>query len=210
MRRKLRTCLIFPETSFHFLPRSSTFLILTISAQSPMVLYDGGKAAPKSENENENENENEALSRKRKWREIEIEVNQKRFECAPLGENLLNYSSDLREAFEQTAWEWDVLDYVLRLTAIPRAAEPPPAPPAQLSLPPRPKDVACVACTEVCHPSEAITAPCGHAYCDECLANLFQSSMTDETLYPPRCCKQPIPIIGKYLQSTKLSHRSNW
>lgn len=36
--------------------------------------------------------------------------------------------------------------------------------------------------------------PCGHAYCLGCLKELFQISMQDETLMPPRCCRQEIPI----------------
>ena len=35
---------------------------------------------------------------------------------------------------------------------------------------------------------------CGHAYCVGCLKELFLSSMQDETLMPPRCCRQEIPI----------------
>jgi hypothetical protein len=70
--------------------------------------------------------------------EIEIEVNQNRFHCAALDENLLNYNADMREAFEKTAWEWDVLAYNRRLTTIPRASEPPPPP----ALPPEECDLA--------------------------------------------------------------------
>ncbi len=36
--------------------------------------------------------------------------------------------------------------------------------------------------------------PCGHAYCLECLKQLFMVSMQDETLMPPRCCQKEIPI----------------
>jgi len=36
--------------------------------------------------------------------------------------------------------------------------------------------------------------PCGHAYCLSCLQDLFKASMQDETLMPPRCCRQEIPI----------------
>ena len=41
--------------------------------------------------------------------------------------------------------------------------------------------------------------PCGHHYCQECLRTLFELSTTDETLFPPRCCRQEIP-----LQSVKI------
>ncbi|RDA95856.1 hypothetical protein CP533_5165 [Ophiocordyceps camponoti-saundersi (nom. inval.)] len=36
--------------------------------------------------------------------------------------------------------------------------------------------------------------PCKHEYCRECLASLFTASIGDESLFPSRCCKQPIPI----------------
>ncbi|KKY39061.1 putative ibr finger domain protein [Diaporthe ampelina] len=36
-------------------------------------------------------------------------------------------------------------------------------------------------------------APCGHEYCRGCLQELFTLSLTDETLFPPRCCREPIP-----------------
>ncbi|KAF1847649.1 uncharacterized protein K460DRAFT_244791, partial [Cucurbitaria berberidis CBS 394.84] len=33
-----------------------------------------------------------------------------------------------------------------------------------------------------------------HAYCRTCLVDLFQTSLTDTTLFPPRCCGKRIPI----------------
>jgi hypothetical protein len=36
--------------------------------------------------------------------------------------------------------------------------------------------------------------PCGHAYCLGCLRDLFKASMQDESLMPPRCCRQAIPL----------------
>lgn len=36
--------------------------------------------------------------------------------------------------------------------------------------------------------------PCQHEYCRPCLEQLFRLAMTDESLYPPRCCQQVIPI----------------
>ncbi|KAK5111178.1 hypothetical protein LTR85_012227 [Meristemomyces frigidus] len=33
-----------------------------------------------------------------------------------------------------------------------------------------------------------------HEYCRECLSQLFELSMTDESLFPPRCDNEPIPL----------------
>ncbi|KAI1170847.1 hypothetical protein F4777DRAFT_92073 [Nemania sp. FL0916] len=52
----------------------------------------------------------------------------------------------------------------------------------------------CEACLEQKHPSELCRAPCQHEYCGQCLSSLFRCAMTDESLFPPQCCKQPIPL----------------
>jgi IBR domain, a half RING-finger domain len=36
--------------------------------------------------------------------------------------------------------------------------------------------------------------PCNHEYCGDCLEDLFETSLKDETLFPPRCCRQTIPV----------------
>lgn len=51
----------------------------------------------------------------------------------------------------------------------------------------------CRACAEKNDADGSYTAPCEHNYCDDCLKGLFSLSMKDETVYPPRCCRQPIP-----------------
>lgn len=57
----------------------------------------------------------------------------------------------------------------------------------------KPETKRCEACQED-HPVDTITKVCcGHCYCRECLQELFTASMTDESLFPPRCCRQPIP-----------------
>ncbi|OCK75733.1 hypothetical protein K432DRAFT_255129, partial [Lepidopterella palustris CBS 459.81] len=33
-----------------------------------------------------------------------------------------------------------------------------------------------------------------HSYCRDCLQDLFESSVTDSTLFPPRCCGIPISL----------------
>lgn len=53
--------------------------------------------------------------------------------------------------------------------------------------------VECVTCQDRYSLGRTWQAPCGHAYCIECLENLHRTSMTDETLYPPRCCQRDMP-----------------
>jgi len=35
-------------------------------------------------------------------------------------------------------------------------------------------------------------APCNHHYCRNCVQDLFRRSLTDEDLFPPKCCGKPI------------------
>ncbi|KAI1150465.1 hypothetical protein F4825DRAFT_468172 [Nemania diffusa] len=61
----------------------------------------------------------------------------------------------------------------------------------------RPKKVVrrpCVACGEMNRFIDLARAPCQHEYCRECLNSLFQHAMLDESLFPPRCCRQIIPV----------------
>ncbi|KAJ2999212.1 hypothetical protein NUW58_g67 [Xylaria curta] len=52
----------------------------------------------------------------------------------------------------------------------------------------------CDACGEQKHFAELSRTPCQHEYCRRCLSRLFQDAMVDESLFPPRCCRQPIPL----------------
>ncbi|KAF2717308.1 hypothetical protein K431DRAFT_233493 [Polychaeton citri CBS 116435] len=52
----------------------------------------------------------------------------------------------------------------------------------------------CHTCFGQFPPDEISTLPCNHLYCDGCLNSLFAATLKDETLYPPRCCRQPIPF----------------
>lgn len=58
-----------------------------------------------------------------------------------------------------------------------------------------PKKMAtCISCEENFQLSDVARCPCSHEYCRACLATLFTVSMSDESLYPPRCCRQVIPL----------------
>ena len=47
---------------------------------------------------------------------------------------------------------------------------------------------------------KGLQAPCGHFYDIKCILELFRAATVDETLFPPRCCKQKIDL------STVKSH----
>ncbi|KAG6368555.1 hypothetical protein INS49_002768 [Diaporthe citri] len=77
----------------------------------------------------------------------------------------------------------------------------------------RPKKVRpCLICTESFAFHDLARLPCAHEYCRGCLQELFTKSLTDETLFPARCCRKNIPVteiqiqiflggqlVGKYL-----------
>ncbi|KAI9645078.1 hypothetical protein NHQ30_005812 [Ciborinia camelliae] len=54
----------------------------------------------------------------------------------------------------------------------------------------------CVSCQEETNLTNAILVPgsCRHGYCRACLERLYRLSITDESLFPPRCCGEMIPI----------------
>lgn len=52
----------------------------------------------------------------------------------------------------------------------------------------------CVACRERKHTFDVLEAPCHHVYCRDCICELFLASTTDESLFPPRCCRLNIPL----------------
>ncbi|OBT60792.1 hypothetical protein VE03_09900 [Pseudogymnoascus sp. 23342-1-I1] len=61
----------------------------------------------------------------------------------------------------------------------------------------------CVSCGDDNNPGNIGRAPCGHGYCHDCLQNLVETAITDESFFPPRCCRQPISFktIRKFLTS---------
>lgn len=53
-------------------------------------------------------------------------------------------------------------------------------------------DRQCTACQDMFQIYDIARAPCGHEYCRACLQDLYRSSITDDSLFPPRCCHQPM------------------
>ena len=54
--------------------------------------------------------------------------------------------------------------------------------------------VNCAACGDGKAEQDVILATCGDQYCQRCTRTLFDLATTDESLYPPRCCREPIPL----------------
>lgn len=69
-----------------------------------------------------------------------------------------------------------------------------PNPPTTSAEPSAAVTFPCEACGDRFDADHCWQAPCGHWYCDDDLGQLFRASMTDRTLYPPRCCRQVMPF----------------
>ncbi|KAI1917289.1 hypothetical protein LOZ12_002920 [Ophidiomyces ophidiicola] len=54
--------------------------------------------------------------------------------------------------------------------------------------------VQCSVCLDTMQLHQIIRLDCHHRYCHDCLKNLFMRSTTDQTLFPPKCCRQQIPL----------------
>lgn len=66
----------------------------------------------------------------------------------------------------------------------------------------------CDICTEERTAHLITKLPCDHKYCKDCVVQLYTDALTDESLFPPRCCRQPIPIdLAKPLLPPRLVGR---
>lgn len=64
-------------------------------------------------------------------------------------------------------------------------------------------ELPCDACRETKKYFDVLEAPCGHGYCKSCLQQHFDQASTDESLFPPRCCRQPIDVNEAQIFLTK-------
>ncbi|KAF2005942.1 hypothetical protein P154DRAFT_551246 [Amniculicola lignicola CBS 123094] len=64
----------------------------------------------------------------------------------------------------------------------------------------------CCVCRESFRIPGILLLPCDHRYCMDCLRELFLHAIKDEALFPPRCCREPIPLrfISSSLSSSEL------
>ncbi|KAJ5616772.1 hypothetical protein N7537_001886 [Penicillium hordei] len=69
---------------------------------------------------------------------------------------------------------------------------------------------ACTSCTEEYPLSNIFQTECAHNYCREFILRLSENSPTNESLYPPRCCRQPIraPTAVEDMIGIEMTKRS--
>ncbi|KAJ5939087.1 hypothetical protein N7466_002221 [Penicillium verhagenii] len=52
----------------------------------------------------------------------------------------------------------------------------------------------CLACMEYLHTEDLIQCPCNHYYCEGCLSDFVKATLSDASIFPPKCCDEPIPF----------------
>lgn len=52
----------------------------------------------------------------------------------------------------------------------------------------------CIICGDAKMYYDSVKATCEHIYCRGCVKELFETALKDESLFPPRCCGNPIEI----------------
>ena len=68
--------------------------------------------------------------------------------------------------------------------------------------------IICTACREERHSFDIMHALCGHEYCRDCVACLFNLATYDESVFPPRCCQQEISVdLASEMLSPELRTR---
>ncbi|KAG9313338.1 hypothetical protein JVU11DRAFT_5643 [Chiua virens] len=72
------------------------------------------------------------------------------------------------------------------------------------------ENLECVICGDAVVVNRSFKAPCVHYYCRGCLVNLVETSLCDESLYPLRCCRQPLPLESGVFWFITLSLRQNF
>lgn len=64
----------------------------------------------------------------------------------------------------------------------------------EMEFEPGPGAASCVCCNDLCSHLDVVECPCSHSYCQGCIQTLFERSFADSSLFPPRCCREDIPI----------------
>ncbi|KLU84735.1 IBR finger domain-containing protein [Magnaporthiopsis poae ATCC 64411] len=52
----------------------------------------------------------------------------------------------------------------------------------------------CICCGTTSAPNGGLRSPCAHEYCRDCLVQLFELALKDDSIFPPRCCRSIIPL----------------
>ncbi|KAG8358683.1 hypothetical protein FVEN_g3628 [Fusarium venenatum] len=72
-----------------------------------------------------------------------------------------------------------------------------PAPAPSSEMVPIPDMKQCLSCQDDFSDAHTFQAPCSHHWCQPCLVLCIESSLKDESLFPPKCC-EPLPVESCY------------
>lgn len=73
--------------------------------------------------------------------------------------------------------------------------------------PPAPETKQCIVCGDDHPPTATLETLCSHNWCQGCLVDYVERAMGDESLFPPKCCNQAIPIESSAFISEELLER---
>ncbi|KAK7738311.1 hypothetical protein SLS53_006118 [Cytospora paraplurivora] len=62
------------------------------------------------------------------------------------------------------------------------------------------KQRVCAACDDHVPLHGLAICPCSHEYCGGCIERIVVNSLTDEASWPPRCCRQQIPVEEPHIR----------
>ncbi|KAI0336021.1 hypothetical protein GY45DRAFT_1316057 [Cubamyces sp. BRFM 1775] len=76
----------------------------------------------------------------------------------------------------------------------------------------------CAVCREPVRTEAAVRLQCGHTYDTSCIRTMYRRANTDESAYPPKCCKSPIafsdvqahlgPVLAAVFQRKEREYRT--
>ncbi|KAJ4135049.1 hypothetical protein NW768_004660 [Fusarium equiseti] len=77
---------------------------------------------------------------------------------------------------------------------------PSPATASPSTVPPATERKQCMVCGEELLATDTLQTPCSHNWCRTCLVQAVELSMREESMFPPQCCQQAIPIeVGAFI-----------
>ena len=69
--------------------------------------------------------------------------------------------------------------------------------------------IECEACFKMTDEHDILTLSCNHQYCKDCIIHIFESTVNEESSYPPHCCQEITVATVVGILSTELVEQFN-